>query len=111
MTLSTESIPIEEAPLEFQKKIKYKYVQVILLGRLAVDKSHFGKSYGKLLMVDSLKKSLKVATNHIGAVAVVVDPIDEEAKEYYSKYGFIDLPDSGRMFMSMKTIKIAFDNH
>lgn len=107
-TLSTESIPIEDAPLQFQKKIKYQYVPVILLGRLALDKNHFGKGLGKLLLVNSLKKSLDVATNHVGAVAVIVDPIDEEAQRYYQKYGFSLLPDSGRMFMSMKTIEIAF---
>ena len=107
-TLSTESIPIEDAPPQFQKKIKYQYVPVILLGRLAIDKNHFGKGLGKLLLVNSLKRSLGVATNHVGAVAVIVDPIDEEAKAYYQKYGFISLPDSGRMFMSMKTIENAF---
>ena len=107
-TLSTESIPIEDAPPTFQKKIKYEYVPVILLGRLAVDKNYFGKGLGKFLLVNSLKRSLDVATNHVGAVAVIVDPIDEEAKAYYGKYGFILLPDSGRMFMSMKTIENAF---
>lgn len=107
-TLSTESIPIEDAPLPFQKKIKYKYVPVILLGRLAVDKSNFGKGLGKLLLVDALKRSLEVSKNHVGAAAVIVDPIDEEAKQFYLKYGFISLPDSGRMFMSMTTIEIAF---
>lgn len=108
-TLSTESIPIEDAPQQFQRKIKYQYVPVILLGRLAIDKDHFGKGLGKLLLVNSLKRSLDVATNHIGAVAVIVDPIDEEAKQYYLKYGFTFLPDSGRMFMSMKTIGSAFE--
>ena len=107
-TLSTESIPIEDAPFQFQKKIKYQYVPVILLGRLAIDKNHFGKGLGKFLLVNSLKKSLDVAKNHIGAVAVIVDPIDEEAKQYYLRYGFILLPDSGRMFISMNTIKTAF---
>ena len=108
-TLSTESIPIEDAPPLFQKKIKYQYVPVILLGRLAIDKNHFGKGLGKLLLVNSLKRILDVATNHVGAVAVIVDPIDEEAKQYYLKYGFTLLPDSGRMFMSMKTIENAFE--
>ena len=107
-TLSTESIPIEEAPLQFQKKIKYQYIPVILLGRLAIDKNHFGKGLGKFLLVNSLKRSLDVAINHVGAVAVIVDPIDQEATKYYLKYGFIELPDSGRMFMSMKAIGNAF---
>ncbi len=110
-TLSTESIPIEDAPLQFQKKIKYQYVPVILLGRLAIDRKYFGKGYGKLLLVNSLKRSLEVAINHIGAVAVIVDPIDEEAKNYYLKYGFEELQDSGRMFMSMKKIDNAFNRN
>lgn len=109
-TLSTESIPLEDAPPEFRKKIKYQYIPVILLGRLAIDKNHFGKGFGKLLLVNSLKRSLDVATNHVGAVAVIVDPIDEEAQEYYLKYGFTLLQDSGRMFMSMKTIRNAFND-
>lgn len=110
-TLSTESIPIEDAPTQFQKKIKYPYVPVILLGRLAVDKNHFGKGLGKFLLVNSLKRSLEVATNHVRAVAVIVDPIDEEAKQYYLKYGFTLLQDSGRMFMSMKMVKNAFSEN
>ena len=108
-TLSTESIPIEEAPPEFHKKIKYQYVPVILLGRLAVDRNHFEKGFGKLLLVNPLKRSFEVAKNHVGAVAVIVDPMDEKAEQFYSKYGFTLLPDSGRMFMSMKTIENAFN--
>lgn len=107
-TLSAESIPKEDAPIEFQKKIKYQYIPVILLGRLAIDKTEIGKGYGKLLLVNSLKRSLEVAKNQIGAVAVIVDPIDDEAIAFYSKYGFTMLPTSGRMFMSMKKIEAAF---
>ena len=108
-TLSTESIPIEDAPPQFQKKIKYQYVPVILLGRLAIDQNHFGNGLGKFLLINSLKRSLNVAKNHVGAIAVIVDPIDEEAKQYYLKYGFTLLQDSRRMFMSMKTIENAFN--
>ncbi len=107
-TLSAESIPKSDAPSDFQKKIKYEYIPVILLGRLAIDKSQFGKGYGKLLLIDSMKRSLEVAKKQIGAVAVIVDPIDEEAIAFYSKYGFTLLPSSGRMFMSMNKIEAAF---
>jgi len=108
-TLSTESILKSDAPEEFQKKIKYEYIPVILLGRLAIDKREFGKGYGKVLLIDSLERSFKVAKNQIGAVAVIVDPIDEEAIAFYSKFGFTMLPNSGRMFMSMKKIETAFN--
>ena len=107
-TLSAESIPLEDAPISIQKKIKYHYIPVILLGRLAVDSRESGKGLGKLLLANALKKSLDVAKNHIGAVAIIVDPIDESAEQFYMKYGFIKLPDSGRMFMTMETIELAF---
>ena len=41
-------------------------------------------------------------------MAVIVDPIDEDAKNFYLKYGFIELPNSKKMFMSMKTISTLF---
>jgi hypothetical protein len=41
-------------------------------------------------------------------MAVIVDPIDEEAINFYRKYGFILLPGSGKMFISMETISGLF---
>lgn len=108
-TLSTESIPKEEASKEFQKTIKYDSIPVILLGRLARDNSVKGQGYGRFMLVEALKRSVQVAKEHIGAVAVIVDPIDQEAISYYAKYGFTMLPDSGRMFMSIKKIEEAFN--
>lgn len=108
-TLSSESVPIEDAPDEYKKSIKYQSVPVILLGRLAVDTKYSGRGYGKFLLADSLKRSTSVAKEHVGAVAVIVDPIDEEGIAFYSKYGFMLLPDSGRMFMSIKKIEHALE--
>jgi hypothetical protein len=41
-------------------------------------------------------------------MAVVVDPIDEDAVRFYQKYGFILLPDSGKMFLPMNIIARLF---
>jgi len=106
-TLSTESISKDDVPKEYVKSIKYDSIPVILLGRLARDNSVKGQGFGKFMLIEALKRSVKVAKEHIGAVAVIVDPIDEEAISYYSKYGFTMLPDSGRMFMSIKKIEEA----
>jgi hypothetical protein len=40
--------------------------------------------------------------------AIIVDPLDKEAQKFYKKYGFIDLPDSGKMFLPMKTVNQLF---
>lgn len=37
------------------------------------------------MLINALKQSLDVAKNQIGAVAIVVDPIDGEAVAFYTK--------------------------
>jgi hypothetical protein len=58
--------------------------------------------------MDALKRSFDTAVNSVGSMAVIVDPIDAEAEKFYRKYGFILLPDSGKMFLPMETISILF---
>ena len=108
-TLSTESIQKDDAPEDYVKSVKYDSIPVILLGRLAVDNSVKGQGYGRFMLIEALKRSVCVAKEHIGAVAVIVDPIDKEAISYYAKYGFTLLPDSGIMFMSIKKIEEALE--
>ncbi len=111
-TLSSSSISLNEIPQKFSKRFpkSYTYIPVILLGRLAVDNTILGKGYGEYLLIDALKESYDVSKNKIGAIAVVVDPIDDEAVCFYKKYGFITLPDSDKMFLPMKTIAMLFEN-
>jgi hypothetical protein len=43
----------------------------------------------------------------LGSWALIVDPIDEKARSFYKKYGFVPLS-TGRMFLPMKTIESLF---
>ncbi len=106
-TLSNGSIPFVDVPENLRKKYpkSYDYIPVTLLGRLALDVSEKGKGMGGQVLIDALKRSLKVSEVHLGSVAVIVDPLDAEAESYYNHFGFIKLPDSGKMFLDMKTIK------
>jgi GNAT superfamily N-acetyltransferase len=108
-TLSNNSIPLQFIPDQIKKKLpaSYRSIPATLLGRLAVDHRFQGQGVGKLLLIDALKRSYETSTR-IGSFAVVVDPIDMEAENFYAKYGFIKLPDSGKMFLPMKTIKQLF---
>jgi len=109
-TLSNNSIPLHQVPDKYRKKLpkSYESIPTTLLGRLAVDKAEQGQGTGKLLLVDALRRSYLISKD-IGSYAVVVDPLDDEAKLFYSKYGFIELPDSGKMFLPMKTINQLFE--
>ncbi len=109
-TLSNNSIPIGcfSEPIKRKLPPSYESIPATLLGRLAIDKNYKGKGLGKILLIDALRRSYKVS-KEIGSFAVVVDPIDKEAEQFYEKYDFIKLPDSGKMFIAIRTLKELFD--
>src|SRR5690554_742319 len=109
-TLSNNSIPLELVPNEIRKKLprSYEAIPTILLGRLAIDNKFQAQGIGKLILIDALKRSYELSKT-IGSFAVGVDPIDKDAERFYDKYGFIKLPDSGKMFLPMKTIGQLFE--
>lgn len=105
-TLSANSIRRDDFPEELQRKLppSYKDIPTVLLGRLAIDKTLKGCGYGEILLIDALKRSLEISES-LGTIAVIVDPIDDNAQRFYAKYGFILLPTSGKMFLPMKTVR------
>ena len=109
-TLSNYSIPLSSFSEQIQKKLpkSYNSIPTTLLGRLAIDKKYQGKGIGKILLIDALKRSYGIS-NEIGSFGIIVDPIDDEAKGFYQKYDFIELPDSGKMFIATQTLKELFD--
>lgn len=109
-TLSSASIKRELLPEDVIKKLppSYSDLPVTLLGRLAVDSSFKGQGLGELLLIDALKRSYDISISSIGSMAVMAEPIDEEAISFYKKYDFIHLPDSGKMFISMDTAVFLF---
>lgn len=109
-TLANNSIPQNNIPENLQKKLPNSYtsIPVTLLGRLAIDQRFQGKGVGKILLIDALKRSCQVSKS-IGSFAVIVDPLDDEAEKFYEKFDFIKLPDSGKMFIAMQTLKLLFE--
>ena len=109
-TLSNNSIPLNSFPTTIIQKLPKSYTSIptTLLGRLAIDKKYQNQGIGKILLIDALKRSFQNA-QIIGSFAIVVDPIDEHAAAFYTKYDFIKLPDSGKMFMAMKTLHDLFE--
>jgi predicted GNAT family N-acyltransferase len=82
---------------------------VVLLGRLAIHEDLEGKGNGRLLLVDALRNCYQLS-NSIAATGVIVDAIDEEAKAWYEKFGFVPFPNNPmRLYLPMKTIKKLFD--
>jgi GNAT superfamily N-acetyltransferase len=109
-TLSNNSVPLSLIPENVKKRLpkSYKSIPSTLLGRLAVNKKNQRQGIGKILLIDALKRSYLISKS-MGSFAVIVDPLDSDAERFYTKYGFITLPDSGKMFLVMKTIKLLFE--
>ena len=105
-TLTSESLGRDSIPEEYIKKVPKNYsAPVILLGRLARDVKEKGTGLGEHLLLDALFRAFTLSEKSIGAMAVVVDPINEFAVSFYKKYGFEQLPDSEKMFLPMAAIR------
>lgn len=105
-TLTSESLGRDLIPEKYIKKVPENYnAPVILLGRLARDINTKGTGLGEHLLLDALFRSYTLSNQSIGAMAVVVDPINQIAVDFYKKYGFVQLPDSEKMFLPMNVIE------
>jgi predicted GNAT family N-acyltransferase len=109
-TLSSASLNRDELPPTILKKLPpaYQHLPTTLLGRLAIDIKYKGKGLGALLLMDALKRSYQNSLQ-IASMAVIVDPLDDEAKQFYKHYGFIELPTSGKMFIPMVQLETLFN--
>jgi predicted GNAT family N-acyltransferase len=83
-------------------------VPCILLGRLAIDTRQQKKGLGATLLAHALQRALE-SSRSVAAYAVVVDAIDEEAKAFYLKYGFIEMTDDKlHLMMHMRKVRETF---
>jgi len=88
-TLSSASIDLDRLPEELVKRLPgYPAVPVIKIGRLAVDTSFQGSGLSKAMLADIYKR---VLTLEVGAYAVAVDAIDDQAEEFYLHHGFLKM--------------------
>ncbi len=105
-TLTSESLGRDLIPEKYAKQLPISYTApVILLGRLARDVQTKGSGLGEHLLLDALFRAYDISKKSLGAMAVVVDPISDYARAFYLKYGFLQLPDSGRLFLPMGVIR------
>ncbi len=108
-TLSSSSIYKSDLPESVSKRLSYSTIPVILLGRLAIDTKYKGKGYGEALLLNAFKKSCN-SSDVIGSHAIIVEPIDSRAEAFYHKFDFIKLEETGKMFISIITVRKAIQH-
>lgn len=106
--LSATAIATAELPEAFTRRLtRYPHLPGILLGRLAVDARYRGQGFGKLLLMDALRRC-HAALSHIAAVVVVVDAKDDNARLFYEQYGFQRfLDDERRLYLPLETARVV----
>lgn len=105
-TLSQFSVHLSDMPPEAVRRLsKYPDVPATLLGRLALTDAYKGRKLGEKLLMDALQRCL-AHSREIASFAVVVDAKNDDARRFYLRYGFLELPGvTNRFFLPMETIE------
>jgi len=106
-SLSAGAVRKEESPARVARGLAKHLIGVILLARLAVEQSEHGSGLGKILLADALSRAL-AAADTIGARAILVHAIDEDAAAFNRRFGFEPSPlDPKQLMLLMKDLRAS----
>lgn len=105
-TLVNNAIPFDNFPEVLVKGMPEVYpIPTTKIARLARNKIYTEKGFGEYLLIDAIKKIL-ILSKESGVYAIDVDAINEGAKIFYRKYGFVEFLDNTKsMVLTIKTAK------
>jgi GNAT superfamily N-acetyltransferase len=79
-------------------------IPAVILARLALDRRQQGQGLGSRLLIDALARIVR-ASQEVALRLVVVDAIDEDAAQFYEKYGFRRIPGDMRLFRKVSDVE------
>jgi GNAT superfamily N-acetyltransferase len=88
--ISAGAVRHDGAPRKLPKNMPNP-TPVVIMGRLAVDKAFQGMGLGRALLKDALLRITK-ASELVGARAVLVHAVDQDAVPFYANYNFRSFP-------------------
>jgi GNAT superfamily N-acetyltransferase len=111
-TLSAAAVTRDQIPPPLDEGLPpYEALPAFLLGRLAIDLQYRGQGLGSILLADALRRSLRVS-DQVGAMTVIVDAIDERARDFYRRHGFEPMVGRDRrLLIPMKHIERKTEDH
>jgi len=96
-SLASSAVVTNNAPGRFRRNMPDP-IPVVVLGRLAVDKSLHGQGLGRALIRDAGLRVIQVA-EIIGIRGMLVHALSDEAREFYLRVGFEPSPMDPMMLM------------
>lgn len=107
--LTSAALEREAATARIIKGMPQYPIPVVLLARLAVDRSVAGRGLGAWLLRDAMVRTLAAAET-IGVRAMLVHAVDEDAAAFYLRHGLEVSPTDPRHLMILvKDIAAALD--
>ena len=104
-TLATGQVDFGDLPVEVVRQLPRRVLPVAVLAWLGVDSRRQGRGLGTLLLAQSLRDCWE-AGKTFAFVAVVLDCINDNAKKFYERWDFLELPGHPyRLFLSAKRLK------
>ncbi len=104
-SLAVGSVQREDSPSRVIKGNARHPVPVMILARLAVDRSDQGSGIGKALLKDALLRTAQAA-DIAGIRALVVHAKDDNARRWYEQFDFEPSPtDPLHLFLLLKDLK------
>jgi ribosomal protein S18 acetylase RimI-like enzyme len=107
-SVSMAQVEFDQMPEDLAKGLPRYPVPAMRLGRLAVDVSTRGMGIGAALLRDALLRAVGLS-REVGTCVMLVDAIDDKAKAFYQRYGFIPLQEIPlTLVLPIETIASAF---
>jgi predicted N-acetyltransferase YhbS len=102
--LASSAVAVNAAPGHFRRNMPDP-VPVVVLGRLAVDRSVHGKGMGRVLVRDAGQRVIQAA-DAIGIRGMIVHALSDDAKAFYERIGFEPPPlDSMTLMVTLADLK------
>ncbi|HSV44577.1 MAG TPA: GNAT family N-acetyltransferase [Ramlibacter sp.] len=102
--LASSAITVDAAPGRFRRNMPDP-IPVVVLGRLAVDRSLHGQGVGRALVRDAGQRVIQAA-DAIGIRGLIVHALSDDAKVFYEKVGFEPSPlDAMILMMTLADLK------
>lgn len=103
--LSSHAVRFDTLPADQAKGLPRLDIPVAMIGRLAVARKMHGQGLGSELLIDAFRRIQHLA-EHIGIKAVEVDAVDDSAKRFYLKHGFVELlDDPHHLFLPLRVVR------
>lgn len=108
-SLTMGSVQRSDAPARLVRGLPGYPVGMVLIARLAIDRTEQGAGLGKRLLADTLRMAV-LAGESVAARLIAVDAIDEQAARFYRQHGFTETLDHPlRLYRRMKDVRASLE--